>query len=109
MLSLLRWFRAPLHLCTSASPQVPRDVNCVPLLVVRSIGHPKGKGGKDETQFEVEAQDSKSGELRNYLFKAKNAAERTRWVKGLNAHRDFFLKMLRRSAIDEGAGINVER
>ncbi len=89
--------------------QVPHDVNCVPLLVVRTIGRPKGKGGKDDTQFEVEAQDSKTGELRNYLFKAKNAVERNRWVKELNVHRDFFLKMLRRSAIDEGAGINVER
>ena len=79
---------------------VPREVNCVPLLVVKTISGLKGK--KDECQFQVEAQDSKSGDLRNYLFKAGTVADRDRWVAGLSAHRDHFLKMLRRTAMNQG-------
>ncbi len=57
---------------------------------------PHAQKTKDETvQFDVEARDSKTGDVRKYKFRAKTTAERDRWIDGISAHRDHMLKVLR--------------
>jgi hypothetical protein len=49
----------------------------------------------DPCQFDVEARDSKHGDIRHYLFRTKTSAERDLWVAGLQAHHAHMLKALR--------------
>ena len=91
----------------------PAEINSVPLFAVRSIAvvvrsrcvhfrflcfsnrclHPQGE--KHETLFDVEARDSKTGDIRQYKFRAQSVVERDAWVRGLQAHQEHMLKVLR--------------
>ncbi len=68
------------------------------LFVVSNTYCPRGvsQKTKDESlHFDVEARDSKTGDVRKYKFRTKTTAERDRWVDGISAHRDHMLKVLR--------------
>ena len=86
------------------------QLNCVPLLVVKSIAARTFKSKEsDDFSFEVQARDSKTGELRDYLFRANNAKVRDDWVASMNEHRDYMMKMLQWTALSKEAKIDVAK
>eukprot|EP00455_Lapot_gusevi_P030435 TRINITY_DN3275_c0_g2_i4.p1 TRINITY_DN3275_c0_g2~~TRINITY_DN3275_c0_g2_i4.p1 ORF type:complete len:196 (+),score=98.52 TRINITY_DN3275_c0_g2_i4:65-589(+) len=76
------------------------NIHCLSLVVVNSI-----TPGKKAVNFEISARDPDDGKLRCYKFKCDDAAERDRWVRGLNEHRNHLMTMLEWASQNENVDL----